>query len=156
MREQLTLFSPEAEAERTLREELDHLGAAYAALDDKYRALWQAHKALQQERDKWHTAFQAMQRIQEDQTGNLFRVRRDLANAQRELAGLETYIKTLERCMRSGQAVGTSSPTLESTLKRLLSIVHPDRWSQGQPATALAHELTVTINAVRQQGRGQL
>ena len=119
-----------------------------------FRALAGA-RGRQQERDKWHTAFQAMQRLKEDQTANLFRMRRDLANAQQELAGLETYIKSLERGMRSGRAVATSSPTLEPTLKRLLTLSHPDKW-QGQPAEALAHELTVVINDLRERkGGGQ-
>ena len=46
MTPQLALFSPEAEGTRRLREELDHLGAAYAALDDRYMALWQEARAL--------------------------------------------------------------------------------------------------------------
>lgn len=36
------------------------------------------------------------------------------------------------------------------TLKALLVQCHPDRWSAGQPATALAHEMFVQLNALRQ------
>lgn len=46
-------------------------------------------------------------------------------------------------------------PSLPDILTALLTLAHPDKWSQGQPATALAHELTLAINKVRQQGRGQ-
>lgn len=46
---------------------------------------------------------------------------------------------------------------LDGILKELLMLAHPDRWSQGQAAVDLAHDLTVTINAQRErlQGKGQ-
>lgn len=34
-------------------------------------------------------------------------------------------------------------------LTDLLCLAHPDRWSQGQPATVLAHELAVAITKLR-------
>jgi hypothetical protein len=37
--------------------------------------------------------------------------------------------------------------------RKLLTLCHPGKWDQGQPATALAHELTVEINRLRQSGR---
>ena len=42
----------------------------------------------------------------------------------------------------------------ETLLRKLLTLCHPDKWDQGQPATALAHELTVEINRLRHSGRG--
>jgi hypothetical protein len=41
---------------------------------------------------------------------------------------------------------------LAQTLVALLTLAHPDKWSQGQPATELAHEITIALNALRQQG----
>ena len=38
----------------------------------------------------------------------------------------------------------------DADLKKLLPCAHPDKWSQGQPAAALAHELTVAINRLRE------
>lgn len=38
----------------------------------------------------------------------------------------------------------------KEALTKLLTLCHPDRWSQGQPATALAHEMCVAINAMRE------
>ena len=38
---------------------------------------------------------------------------------------------------------------LDSLLLQLLTLAHPDRWSQGQAAVDLAHELTVAINDAR-------
>ena len=44
----------------------------------------------------------------------------------------------------------TPSPTLDTdTLLHLVKLCHPDRW-HGQPAETLAHELTVTINKLRE------
>lgn len=40
---------------------------------------------------------------------------------------------------------------LSQELRRLLTMAHPDKWSQGQPATALAHEVTVALNTLRQR-----
>jgi hypothetical protein len=40
-------------------------------------------------------------------------------------------------------------------LTRLLRLCHPDRWSQGQPATELAHEITVQLNQLRERGEVQ-
>ena len=46
--------------------------------------------------------------------------------------------------------VGPGS-ALDTLLVHLLTLAHPDRWSQGQLATELAHELAVAINAQRTQ-----
>jgi hypothetical protein len=46
-------------------------------------------------------------------------------------------------------------PDLAEVLTRLLTLAHPDKWSQGQPATELAHELTIAINAARTHLEGQ-
>jgi hypothetical protein len=40
---------------------------------------------------------------------------------------------------------------LTHVLTRLLSLAHPDRWSQGQPATELAHEISVAVNGLRER-----
>jgi hypothetical protein len=41
-------------------------------------------------------------------------------------------------------------PALDDVLKQILTLAHPDKWGQGQPATALAHELTIAVNRLRQ------
>jgi hypothetical protein len=38
---------------------------------------------------------------------------------------------------------------LAHVLTSLLTLAHPDKWSQGQPATALTHEIAVTVNGLR-------
>lgn len=40
---------------------------------------------------------------------------------------------------------------LTKALTHLIAAAHPDRWAQGQPATALAHELTTALLALRAQ-----
>ena len=45
-------------------------------------------------------------------------------------------------------------PGWERTLKYLLTISHPDRWAQGQPAVEVAHALTIAVNAIRAQLEG--
>ena len=44
---------------------------------------------------------------------------------------------------------------LSQELRRLLTIAHPDKWSQGQPATALAHEVAAAANAEERAREGQ-
>ena len=41
------------------------------------------------------------------------------------------------------------SPDVDTLLRELLKASHPDRWSQGQAATELAHEMAVALNAAR-------
>jgi hypothetical protein len=46
-------------------------------------------------------------------------------------------------------------PALDDVLKQILTLAHPDKWGQGQPATALAHEVTIAVNRLRRHdGRG--
>ena len=40
---------------------------------------------------------------------------------------------------------------LTHVLTKLLALAHPDKWGQGQPATALAHEIAVTVNGLRER-----
>jgi hypothetical protein len=135
--QQLNLFSAEAEAERTLREDYDILAAYYRALDADCEAL---KARLEKARGEFRTV-----RDERDQA------RRERDNARRE-AGF--WREIAERLSAARPTVpAPASPTLEPTLKKLLTIAHPDRWQRGQPAAELAHELTVTINSLRKEGR---
>ena len=69
---------------------------------------------------------------------------RDAAFAERMRAMWESLAKGLP-----SSAYHAPDPTLEPLLKHLLTLAHPDKWSQGQPATALAHELAVVLNDAR-------
>jgi hypothetical protein len=46
-------------------------------------------------------------------------------------------------------------PLTRDDLTQLLTVAHPDKWSQGQPATKLAHEITVAINRLREHAEAQ-
>ena len=77
---------------------------------------------------------------------------------QQAHAKVSLAVIALQCQLASRQPAGTDEPGLDArTLRRLLALCHPDRWCQGQPATALAHELTVSLNALRQpRGEGSL
>jgi hypothetical protein len=48
----------------------------------------------------------------------------------------------------TGRAHASPVPVME-----LIKLCHPDRWSNGQPATELANELMVRLNAMRRSSR---
>jgi hypothetical protein len=89
----------------------------------------------------------------------------DLATLQAENADLRHRLATLQRHYtdlqhrheayvdsRVSEALfAEAQPALGDALMRLLALAHPDRWSQGQPASALAHELVLTINRMREE-----
>jgi hypothetical protein len=70
------------------------------------------------------------------------------ANWQQQLAFAHKVLGWMPIEMR--QMAFNPTAAVEDLLTRLLTVAHPDKWSQGQPATVLAHELTVAITALRQ------
>jgi predicted nucleic acid-binding Zn-ribbon protein len=65
---------------------------------------------------------------------------------ERSMAALWRRLYTLHRQERPlGERVSTSRDDLTTLLK----LAHPDRWSQGQPAVELAHEISVVVNQLR-------
>jgi predicted RNase H-like nuclease (RuvC/YqgF family) len=131
---QLPLFSADAEATRRLHEAYDLLRADYEALSARLERAKAEFRTLRQERDQ-------------------LRQERDTL----EESNLRLYRALEEARWQCGLALQSKvpAPRLEPTLKKLLTLAHPDKWSRGQPATALAHELTVTINTLRAQGEGR-
>ena len=106
----------------------------------KITALQEHLDALQADRETWR----ALHRLTEAK----------LTAAYAEIILLQTHLTV----MRS--VVLNRAPTLpdwlSQELHRLLTMAHPDKWSQGQPATALAHEVAAAINTLRQRlGEGQ-
>lgn len=74
-----------------------------------------------------------------------------LANLRLEL---EVNLHRLNRMdKKPAPQPGDGGQVPETVLRKLLTLCHPDKWDQGQPATTLAHELTVEINRLRQGGR---
>jgi hypothetical protein len=68
-----------------------------------------------------------------------------------EARGQAALWKACADLAQLGSQTFPASPLSERTLKSLLAIAHPDKWSQGQPATELAHEIAVAINAARER-----
>jgi hypothetical protein len=74
-------------------------------------------------------------------------------NAKHQRKQIDEILKSLGR---SGEGAGQSTLVgdpreLEHVLTQLLALAHPDKWSQGQPATELAHALSVAILGIRQR-----
>jgi hypothetical protein len=83
----------------------------------------------------------------------------DLEEVRRQLAQV-TSDRNFWRCMaQTFESLNTSGRTpschlsreawLTQELRKLLAMAHPDKWSQEQPATALAHEVSAAINTLR-------
>lgn len=77
-------------------------------------------------------------------------------DAQQRIRWLEQDVAFAHRILgwKTAEAAQTTlDPTtqhVQDLLTSLLLLTHPDKWSQGQPATELAHELTVAITALRE------
>jgi hypothetical protein len=69
-----------------------------------------------------------------------------------EVEGLRKTLRDYFQRFLNGQ----HGEVTKETLTRLLILAHPDKWSQGQPATELAHEITVQLNAWRERLGGQV
>jgi chromosome segregation ATPase len=71
-------------------------------------------------------------------------------NLMRQIALLQAEV-----CMLQLRRYMQESPVMDGTtsdqhlLKKLAILCHPDKWSAGQPATELAHEMMVEINRIR-------
>jgi hypothetical protein len=98
-----------------------------ATLEEQYKALTKRHEIIV----KRHATAKA----------DLATVRRARDKAERELAALRDHYR---RCTLYG--IWPDHDTAEELRWRLKKLCHPDRWSQGQPASELAHELMVVLN----------
>jgi hypothetical protein len=67
---------------------------------------------------------------------------------QQKCAELEHMRTQLHNHVWEALARPGPGPT-DAQLKALLAITHPDKWSAGQDASALAHEVTVLLNQLR-------
>jgi hypothetical protein len=134
------------EGSASLEEENQHLKARLAKAvevfrqqEAKYAQLAQAYeeerKARLYQQSQAQSAFESWQRNRQKVL--------DLED-QLTRAGIEP---------RPNYQWAERGPTLDDVLQALLALAHPDHWSQGQPATALAHELAIKINALRREGR---
>jgi chromosome segregation ATPase len=147
---QMHLFSAEQEATRTLQEAFDILRTDYRRLEADYgrlearlatarvefRKLRKERDQLKRERDNWRSSCTSLAEEYRERGMEILRLRLALERAQRLT------------CEDSGLF-------LDQVLKYLIRIAHPDKWSQQQPATELAHELVVALNDARAQLEAQ-
>lgn len=134
---QMSLFSAEAEEKRTLQEAYNLLCHDYRSVEARLEKAKVEYRKVQEER--------AALRAKVDQ------LRRERDSAQLETRHWKAMYDIA--LMLRPPASAPAALALEPTLKRLLTIAHPDRWQRGQSAAELAHELTVTINRLRAEGR---
>jgi hypothetical protein len=72
-----------------------------------------------------------------------------LAKATEAKSLLERHVLDLHAKLRQAEAQastpGSTGTADKALIRELLILAHPDKWSQGQPATELAHEITVRL-----------
>src|SRR5262249_6220802 len=126
----------------SLEEENAHLKARLAKATEAFRTHEAEHASLAKvyeeeraDRLKAERAWEAVNQLYEDATNKVLDLEDQLKRAG--IAPRPNY-QWLER-----------GPALDDVLKQILALAHPDKWSQGQPATALAHELTIAVNRLR-------
>lgn len=130
---QLPLFD-----DRALRQ-LEQLDAENAGLRERVVHAKTAYRKLRDERDT----------LQKQVT----QLARQVTHLQQDNRRLQT---TLELYKELADVHWDRRPRAQPTLTReevrqLILMAHPDKWSQGQPATTLAHELTVVLNSWRKR-----
>jgi hypothetical protein len=89
----------------------------------------------------------------------------DLRAARKETRALQDALAAAQRDIRLWRSLADladlvsgstpATPATDRVLKQLIRMAHPDKWSAGQPASALAHEITVALNAAREQVEGR-
>jgi len=89
-----------------------------------------------------------------------YHAKRMAMKKQREAIEALYARKTFLRHIAGGAHLGAWQSTfveapgdLTHVLTSLLTLCHPDRWSRGQLATELAHEISLTINRLREELR---
>jgi hypothetical protein len=120
-------------------------GCQQAALDQAVAA---QTTALQEEvREAWAAFNNAYATLTatEAENAKLREHNARLVNADLRCLGYMIEIEQLKRDVAQAQQAG-QSPEI---CRQLTQLCHPDKWSQGQPATELAHELMVALNAMK-------
>jgi hypothetical protein len=142
---QLDLFGPAHM--RKLQAENEELKDTLTIARTEYRK-------LRDERDTLKAQNEQLKDRCVDTMAQCDQLRRDLDQARRERDQAQRWTKLwrdLAESTHTPYPPTGPAPTLAPTLRQLLRIAHPDKWSQGQPATALAHEITIVLNRLREE-----
>jgi hypothetical protein len=142
------LLSTEVLDQADLAQRLDMAKAAYRALRDQARQQREAHQ-------------QEIEDLKADHERKVARLTQERDAARWAQASAEAEARIWKSAVDLAYGISATrqgrAPTanLDQALKRILRVVHPDRWQQHQPASALAHELTVLVNDIRDTGGRQ-
>ena len=125
-------------------------------LERRYARLAQRYKAVKEERSRLTKALDLAEwgnRLLGEELTVFKAEHPDVAEAiARRYARVQQeaqrrLLTDMQEALDRQMAALTGQASSESALvKALRKVVHPDKWSQGQPATALAHELMVRLN----------
>jgi chromosome segregation ATPase len=117
------------------RQQLAQLQRQYKSLEGRYRRLRSDFMRVQQQR-------KTLQGQHARLTAALARVQQAL-DEERESWVKEVMRDHMAHHRSASQSLET--PISSKDRKDLIVLCHPDKWSQGQPATELAHELMVRL-----------
>jgi hypothetical protein len=95
---------------------------------------------------EWQRIAHILKRQYEEALAALRQVQSALTLAQVQITGLRFQLMSTEH-----ETPAALPAWLPQALRQLLACAHPDKWSAGQDAATLAHELTVQVNALRQR-----
>jgi septal ring factor EnvC (AmiA/AmiB activator) len=121
-------------------------------------ALTRENRQLRAQLAQAEAQVQAWQEAYESVSADADQARTTLRDAQTTIGDLRRRCLAVEMQMlklklQYERPSPSQGPDIDRALRQLLTLAHPDKWSQGQPAGELAHELTVCINDLRQRGR---
>jgi predicted nuclease with TOPRIM domain len=108
--------------------------------------LQREHNALQGRHKRLRADFERIQEQHKALKRDHARLTADFEHVQRELdeeRNIAWYKDLVRRRLSDSQSPEETIP--EEVRKDLIKLCHPDKWSQGQPATELAHEITVKL-----------
>ena len=125
----------------TLAEQLAQAGYELTWRSAKLDALHEELAQAQADRDMWRHALREQERNLQTAHGTI-----RLLTSQLETARLLLAFQTT---LHPPAAPGALPAWLDGALRTLLVHAHPDKWSAGQDATALAHEVSLQLNALR-------
>ena len=123
-------------------QDVHQLRTENAYLKERLESAKVAYRKLCDELQEQRTVQRELERCQQDLTQW-----QSQARFWQSQAGIFEY---LANCNVRAPAVQLPGPS-KADLTSLLTLCHPDKWLQDQPATTLAHELTIAINRLRER-----
>jgi septal ring factor EnvC (AmiA/AmiB activator) len=139
---QLTLF------DEAVRHDLERARYEIAWLTERLEAAKVEYRKLRDQQQALRRDCQALEQTVEDLRRQVTTTTAERDSARRIAEMWRTVAQAVQQ---DGFQVGHPPPPGlgREALTTLLTLAHPDKWSQGQPATELAHELSVVINRLR-------